>query len=235
MSSQLEVTVSQLASDFVEQVFDAIWAASLDELVEEVARAETHSRPDARLSSAAGPRSLRDAEDSVLRDTLVASLSQHNGNVSAAAKAMGTWRTQVRRWIKRFGLDVQRLPSRWGVDHVPKVPNAEDRALAQGLRARALANSLASHNGNPTIAARSLGISRRTMYRWIRRFGLERYTSDPRDKMRDELVAQLTRLRGNASATARAMGRERRTIYRWMKRFGLESAGFIGPTERSAR
>jgi transcriptional regulator of acetoin/glycerol metabolism len=40
-----------------------------------------------------------------LRQRVVASLSQHGGNVTHVGHAMGTSRTQVQRWLKRFGLD----------------------------------------------------------------------------------------------------------------------------------
>jgi DNA-binding NtrC family response regulator len=41
------------------------------------------------------------------RDELTALLAEHGGNVSAVARALGKPRTQVQRWIKRFGLDAE--------------------------------------------------------------------------------------------------------------------------------
>jgi transcriptional regulator of acetoin/glycerol metabolism len=226
MSSHLERAVKQLAAAFIEEVFGAIRATSLQEILEEVGPHRGVSRPHRRFRATSGALSLRDAEDTALRDALVASLSQHNGNVSAVANAMGQWRTQVRRWIQRFGLEVQRRPLRKSVILVPSVSIAEERARKQSLRLDAIADSLERHNGNRTVTARALGISRRTMHRWMLRLDREGYTFDPRDKMRDELVAQLTKLRGNESAVARAMGKERRTVHRWMKRFGLHRTSF---------
>ncbi|HET7787436.1 MAG TPA: sigma 54-interacting transcriptional regulator [Myxococcales bacterium] len=39
------------------------------------------------------------------RDELIAQLRAHDGNVTAVARAMGKARTQVQRWLRRFGLD----------------------------------------------------------------------------------------------------------------------------------
>jgi transcriptional regulator with GAF, ATPase, and Fis domain len=43
--------------------------------------------------------------DQKVRDTVVASLREHQGNVSAVARALDKDRKQIQRWIKRFGLD----------------------------------------------------------------------------------------------------------------------------------
>jgi DNA-binding NtrC family response regulator len=39
-----------------------------------------------------------------LRAVLVAALARHDGNLAAVARELGKDRTQVRRWMKRFGL-----------------------------------------------------------------------------------------------------------------------------------
>jgi DNA-binding NtrC family response regulator len=44
-------------------------------------------------------------ESDALRERIVASLSEHGGNVTHVGHALGTSRTQVQRWLKRFGLD----------------------------------------------------------------------------------------------------------------------------------
>jgi transcriptional regulator of acetoin/glycerol metabolism len=44
-------------------------------------------------------------ESDALREQVVASLSEHGGNVTHVGHALGTSRTQVQRWLKRFGLD----------------------------------------------------------------------------------------------------------------------------------
>ncbi|MGE0549647.1 MAG: sigma 54-interacting transcriptional regulator [Kofleriaceae bacterium] len=43
--------------------------------------------------------------DQKVRDTVVAALREHQGNVSAVARALDKDRKQIQRWIKRFGLD----------------------------------------------------------------------------------------------------------------------------------
>jgi transcriptional regulator with GAF, ATPase, and Fis domain len=44
-------------------------------------------------------------DDEALRARLVELLAQHDGNVSAVARAMGKARMQIHRWMKRFGLE----------------------------------------------------------------------------------------------------------------------------------
>jgi transcriptional regulator with PAS, ATPase and Fis domain len=43
--------------------------------------------------------------DQKVRDQVVAALREHQGNVSAVARALDKDRKQIQRWIKRFGLD----------------------------------------------------------------------------------------------------------------------------------
>ncbi len=42
---------------------------------------------------------------SAVRSELIALLRRHGGNVTAVARAMGKARTQVQRWLRRFGID----------------------------------------------------------------------------------------------------------------------------------
>jgi len=63
--------------------------------------------PDEIRGAASAPRGEPDPageRDAAQRDRLVALLREHDGNVSAVARAMGKARTQVQRWLKRFGL-----------------------------------------------------------------------------------------------------------------------------------
>jgi transcriptional regulator of acetoin/glycerol metabolism len=57
----------------------------------------TTSRPEA-------PTPLS-AKDEALRAEIVAKLKEHGGNVTRAAQAMGKARSQMQRWLGRFGLD----------------------------------------------------------------------------------------------------------------------------------
>jgi len=45
------------------------------------------------------------AEDRRRRDELVAALRDHDGNVTAASRAIGKPRTQVQRWLRRWNID----------------------------------------------------------------------------------------------------------------------------------
>jgi len=44
------------------------------------------------------------AEERVLRESLVAAIERHGGNLAAVARELGKDRTQIRRWMKRFDL-----------------------------------------------------------------------------------------------------------------------------------
>ncbi len=44
------------------------------------------------------------AEEKSLKDQLVGALSRHDGNIAAVGREMGKDPTQIRRWMKRFGL-----------------------------------------------------------------------------------------------------------------------------------
>jgi transcriptional regulator of acetoin/glycerol metabolism len=46
-------------------------------------------------------------EEIALRDDLISRLRQHGGNITAVAAELGKGRTQVQRWLKRFGLDAR--------------------------------------------------------------------------------------------------------------------------------
>jgi transcriptional regulator with PAS, ATPase and Fis domain len=48
-------------------------------------------------------------DDDALRARLTALLSEHHGNISQVARAMGKARMQVQRWLKRFDLDPARF------------------------------------------------------------------------------------------------------------------------------
>jgi DNA-binding NtrC family response regulator len=49
------------------------------------------------------------SEDQVLRERLVALLAQHGGSIAAVARELDKDRVQIRRWIKRLRIDVDRL------------------------------------------------------------------------------------------------------------------------------
>jgi transcriptional regulator with GAF, ATPase, and Fis domain len=65
---------------------------------------------DAPLAPAAPPASVPapqlDEEDQQLRDTLVAALTEHRGNIAAVARVMDRAPVQIRRWLRRFAIDL---------------------------------------------------------------------------------------------------------------------------------
>jgi len=66
--------------------------------------------PEAVLESAE-PQPARDLDPSEAkhREELIHLLGQHEGNITAVAKALGKGRTQIIRWIKRYGIDIKSL------------------------------------------------------------------------------------------------------------------------------
>ena len=68
-----------------------------------------HLPPELREQKAAKPRapSPLSAEDEEKKLRLVALLQQHQGNISAVARAMGKERMQIQRWLKRYGLAIE--------------------------------------------------------------------------------------------------------------------------------
>jgi transposase-like protein len=53
----------------------------------------------------AAPRLSRQEEERRRHDELVVLLREHDGNVTAVARAMGKPRTQVQRWLRRLRVD----------------------------------------------------------------------------------------------------------------------------------
>ncbi|WP_437995109.1 sigma 54-interacting transcriptional regulator [Sorangium sp. So ce185] len=59
------------------------------------------SRPEAPPSERPRPA----PEDGARREALIRLLREHRGNISAVARAMGKGRTQIHRWIARYGIE----------------------------------------------------------------------------------------------------------------------------------
>ncbi len=66
--------------------------------------AGTAPRANSASPSQSSKRPLGE-KDAARKQELVRLLAEHKGNVSAVARAMGTSRTQVHRWVKRYELD----------------------------------------------------------------------------------------------------------------------------------
>ena len=56
------------------------------------------------LTALPAPSKELDEDDEQMRQQLVAAMARHAGNISAVARELGKDRTQIRRWVKRFGL-----------------------------------------------------------------------------------------------------------------------------------
>jgi len=65
--------------------------------------------PRAPSRSTARPAEALSPKDQALRDELVAKLTEHAGNVTHVGEALGKSRTQIQRWIRRLGIDVERF------------------------------------------------------------------------------------------------------------------------------
>jgi transcriptional regulator with GAF, ATPase, and Fis domain len=78
---------------------DEIGLAQLPDVVRSptsTAKATAHAKTPSRALT---------AEEAALRDRLVASLTEHRGNVSEVARVFAKTRMQIHRWMKRFAID----------------------------------------------------------------------------------------------------------------------------------
>jgi len=112
----------KIAPDAAQALLDYGWPLNIRELEHSLQEALARSQGDT-LELADLPRALRDpaeearpdmltAEEEQQRTALIAMLGTHGGNVTAVARAMGEHRTQVLRWIERYGLDANAFRAR---------------------------------------------------------------------------------------------------------------------------
>jgi transcriptional regulator with PAS, ATPase and Fis domain len=111
-----------LTGDAVHVLLDYGWPRNVRELQKVLERAialsggadiesshlpdEIRTVPADRRSQPAIANALSDTERE-RRDHIIALLREHGGNVTAVARAMGKVRSQVQRWIKRYGIEVE--------------------------------------------------------------------------------------------------------------------------------
>jgi transcriptional regulator of acetoin/glycerol metabolism len=100
------------SADAVIALYAHAWPLNIRELERALAaalavardRIELQHLPAAlREPPATGPGELA-GDDAALRERLAASIQRHDGNLAAVARELGKDRTQIRRWMKRFGL-----------------------------------------------------------------------------------------------------------------------------------
>ncbi|AUX44309.1 ATPase AAA [Sorangium cellulosum] len=78
----------------------------LDHLPPPVGAPRSSLPPEAPRSEApSGERHRSAAEDQERREALIRLFREHRGNISAVARAMGKGRTQIHRWIARYGIE----------------------------------------------------------------------------------------------------------------------------------
>jgi transcriptional regulator with PAS, ATPase and Fis domain len=87
------------------------WPGNVRELEQVMVTAIELAGPEKELTLEHLPARLRElgsegAQDDALEARLRALLRQHQGNVSAVARELGKARVQIRRWCKRFGIDI---------------------------------------------------------------------------------------------------------------------------------
>jgi transcriptional regulator with GAF, ATPase, and Fis domain len=80
---------------------DVITLAQLPERMREPAREREAEAPVSKPT----PSSQLSAEDVALKQRLGALFTEHAGSINGVARAMGKDRTQIKRWIARFGID----------------------------------------------------------------------------------------------------------------------------------
>ena len=104
------------SADAITALYAHAWPLNIRELERSLAAALAVSRDRIELphlppalrappvASAAPPAVAIPEDDAELQALLVASIDRHAGNLAAVARELGKDRTQIRRWMKRFGL-----------------------------------------------------------------------------------------------------------------------------------
>jgi transcriptional regulator with GAF, ATPase, and Fis domain len=103
------------SADAVAALYAYDWPLNIRELERALAAAVAVARDrielqhlPAALQAQPAPETVDESslstEDRTIRASLVAAIDRHGGNLAAVARDLGKDRTQVRRWMKRFGL-----------------------------------------------------------------------------------------------------------------------------------
>jgi DNA-binding NtrC family response regulator len=99
------------SADAVAALYAYHWPLNVRELERALAgalaiastRIELHHLPQT-LRECALADAHQSPQDGALREQLVAAIARHDGNLAAVARELGKDRTQIRRWMKRFGM-----------------------------------------------------------------------------------------------------------------------------------
>jgi transcriptional regulator with AAA-type ATPase domain len=114
-------TLMSLSSDAVHAIVGHLWPLNVRELEQrlktalvlaadgriEVSHVWKTGRPDGRGSSAPSATANLSPEEETLRREIVTKLTEHGGNLTRVGESMGKARTQIQRWVRRFGIDVR--------------------------------------------------------------------------------------------------------------------------------
>src|SRR5690606_8329289 len=107
--SNAEVSFTIDAARFL---YEHTWPLNVRELEQTLAAACARAGANQRVELAHLQRALSPAPSPLvaepgnpdIRAAVEAALEQHHGNIAAVARALGKDRTQIRRWMRRYGL-----------------------------------------------------------------------------------------------------------------------------------
>ncbi len=95
----------------LEQALTSAVALARGELIELEHLPESLRAPPRHAAPAPGATARKIAGDEQLRDILTTLLGEHRGNLAEVARAMNKAPTQIRRWLRRLGLDADSFRS----------------------------------------------------------------------------------------------------------------------------
>jgi transcriptional regulator with GAF, ATPase, and Fis domain len=90
----------------LEKTLGTAVALAIDDVIDLAQLPEAIRHPPTSMAPPGEPAPAVHPDDATLRDRLVAALTAHQGNVVAVGKELGARRTQIYRWVHRFGVDV---------------------------------------------------------------------------------------------------------------------------------
>jgi len=107
----------KLSPEAAESLLEYDWPLNVRELEQALAGAvalsgagtiaREHLPPALRESPSEAPQRELSADEIRHRDELIGLLREHRGNLSAVARAVGKGRTQIVRWVTRYGLNAE--------------------------------------------------------------------------------------------------------------------------------
>jgi len=96
----------------LEKLLERAWLLASDGLMSADEAFPPEPEPPSAQAPELGQPSLLSSEDQVLRERLLRELENAQGNVAEVARALGKAPMQVRRWLKRFAIDLSAYRSK---------------------------------------------------------------------------------------------------------------------------